>query len=95
MVLVRQGDAENEVGRHRIGVITDDIGPRQERHVLVEQRPEPLVDLDGGVAAAVLRQQVAALLPGIDQPFPGFVFPAAGADVDGCFGVHVRENKRI
>jgi len=53
---VRHLDAENEAGRHRGGVLAHDVGTGQNRNVLVEQRPEPLVDFDGGVAAAVLRQ---------------------------------------
>ncbi len=89
---VRHLDAEDEAGRHRGGVVTDDVGPGQYRRVALEQRPEPLIDLDRGVTAAVLRQQVAALLPGIDQPFPGIVFPAAGADSDRCMGVHERDD---
>ena len=45
--------------------------------------------------AAVLRQLVVAILPGIEQPFPVIVFPFAGADSDHICAVHVADNKRI
>ena len=90
---VRHLDAEEKARRHRGGVFPHDLGPGQKRRVALEEGPEPLVDLDGGIAPAVFLKIVAAMFAGIDQALPGFVFPAACADSDQIRRVHALDYK--
>ena len=88
---VRHLDAEEKARRHRFGVFANDVSPRQNRHVGLEQGPEPLVDFDGGVMPAVLLKEVATPSARIDQSLPGFVFPTAGADAYQIRTVHAMD----
>lgn len=85
---VRYLDTKEEARRDRVSVFPDDIGPGQNSRVALEQGPEPLINLDSGVMPALLPKVVATLSAGVDQPFPGLVFPAAGADSDLMCTVH-------
>ena len=90
---VRYFNAEDKTGWDRGGVLAHDIGPGQHRRVVLEEGPKPLIDLDGGELPAVLLKVVTTLLPRIDQPFPGVVFPTACADSNQICRVHALDYK--
>jgi hypothetical protein len=48
------GITEAKFRRDQGGVFPHDISPGQDRHVALEEGPEPLVDFDDGVLPSVL-----------------------------------------